>query len=161
MMRKVLLLLSASLMAIGAFAQAWAPTGDNIKTEWIKDIDPSCPRPEYPRPQMVRGDWMNLNGLWNYGITSADAVEFKSEGHILVPFAVESSLSGVGRLVGKDNALWYERTFTLPKGWKGKDILLQFGAVDWKAEVTEGDATVTEETIVNWYNEVYEPTYTA
>ena len=78
MMKKVLLLLSAGLMAISAFAQAWAPVGDNIKTDWIKDIDPSCPRPEYPRPQMVRGDWMNLNGLWNYGITPSDAEGFKT-----------------------------------------------------------------------------------
>ena len=134
-MKKVLLLLSTGLMAISAFAQAWAPVGDNIKTDWIKDIDPSCPRPEYPRPQMVRGDWMNLNGLWNYGIAPANAEGFNVEGQILVPFAVESSLSGVGRLVGKDNALWYERSFTVPKTWKGKDVLLQFGAVDWKAEV--------------------------
>ena len=135
MKRKALLVFWAITLAYGAIAQGWSPVGNNIKTEWVKDVDPSCPRPEYPRPQMFRGDWMNLNGLWNYGITSADAGSFKSEGQILVPFAVESSLSGVGRLVGKDNALWYERTFTMPKGWKGKDVLLQFGAVDWKTEV--------------------------
>ena len=135
MMKKVSLVFSAMTLAFGAIAQEWSPVGDNIKTEWVKDVDPSCPRPEYPRPQMVRGDWMNLNGLWNYGITSADAGSFMAEGKILVPFAVESSLSGVGRNVGKDNALWYERTFTMPKNWKGKDVLLQFGAVDWKAEV--------------------------
>ena len=135
MMRKALLVFAAITLAYGAIAQEWSPVGNNIKTEWVKDVDPSCPRPEYPRPQMVRADWMNLNGLWNYGITSADEGSFRPEGKILVPFAVESSLSGVGRLVGKDNALWYERTFTLPKNWKGKDVLLQFGAVDWKAEV--------------------------
>ena len=125
----------AFTLAYGAMAQEWSPVGNNIKTEWVKDVDPSCPRPEYPRPQMVRGDWMNLNGLWSYGITPGDAGSFKAEGQILVPFAVESSLSGVGCFVGKDNALWYERTFNLPKGWRGKDLLLQFGAVDWKAEV--------------------------
>lgn len=126
----------AAFMAIAvASAQEWAPVGDNIKTRWAADVDPSCPRPEYPRPQMVRGDWMNLNGLWDYGITAASADGFVPEGQILVPFAVESSLSGVGRTVGKDNALWYERNFTLPKDWKGKNVLLHFGAVDWQTEV--------------------------
>ena len=134
MKRKALLVFAAITLACSAIAQEWSPVGNNIKTEWVKDVDPSSPRPEYPRPQMVRADWMNLNGLWNYGITSAEAGSFMSEGQILVPFAVESSLSGVGRFVGKDNALWYERSFTLPKNWKGKDVLLQFGAVDWKAE---------------------------
>ena len=78
MMKKVLLVFSAITLALGAMAQEWSPVGSNIKTEWVKDVDPSCPRPEYPRPQMVRGEWMNLNGLWKYGITSADAESFKS-----------------------------------------------------------------------------------
>ena len=84
---------------------------------------------------MVRGEWMNLNGLWDYGITEAGATGFKAEGEILVPFAVESSLSGVGRKITKENALWYERTFTVPKKWAGERIILHFGAVDWKTEV--------------------------
>ena len=145
-MKKALILLFALGMTLSAVAQNWSPVGDNIKTPWADQVDPSCPRPEYPRPHMVRKNWMNLNGLWNYSITSADEVDFKSEGKILVPFAVESSLSGVGRLVGKDNALWYERTFTVPKDWKDRDVLLQFGAVDWKAEVWINDTYVGSHT---------------
>lgn len=134
-MKKLVFLALALSMAVGAFAQEWSPVGENIKTRWAAEVDPSCPRPEYPRPQMVRANWMNLNGLWNYGITEASAESFNAEGKILVPFAVESSLSGVGRNVGKDNALWYEREFTLPKNWKGNNVLLHFGAVDWMAEI--------------------------
>ena len=141
-MKKTVLVAALALLTFGAMAQNWSPVGENIRTPWADQVDPSCPRPEYPRPQMVRGSWMNLNGLWNYAITSAEAADFTGEGQILVPFAVESSLSGVGRSVGKDNALWYERTFALPKDWRGKDVLLQFGAVDWKAEVWVNDTYV-------------------
>ena len=113
----------------------WAPGGDNIRTRWAEKIDPHNPLPEYPRPQMIREKWMNLNGQWNYGITDASASDFEPEGKILVPFAVESSLSGVGKRISKDDALWYERTFTLPEAWREDRILLHFGAVDWQAEV--------------------------
>ena len=113
----------------------WAPVGDRIRTEWAEQVDPACPLPEYPRPRMVRSEWMNLNGLWDYAITSADAASFEPEGRILVPFPLESSLSGVGGRITKDDALWYSRSFTLPKSWKGNDVLLNFGAVDWSAEV--------------------------
>jgi beta-galactosidase/beta-glucuronidase len=101
------------------------------------------PLPAYPRPQMVRGDWINLNGLWSYSITPASASgPGEAEGNILVPFAVESALSGVGRRVGKDSLLWYATTFALPKSYKGKNILLHFGAVDWQCEVTVNDITI-------------------
>ena len=134
-MKKTLLALIMAVAVTSAYAQQWAPVGENIKTSWAEQIDPSNPLPEYPRPQMVRADWMNLNGLWDYAITDASAESFVSEGKILVPFAVESSLSGVGRKITKDNSLWYEKTFTLPKKWKGKNVLLHFGAVDWQADV--------------------------
>ena len=134
-MKKTLLALIMAVAVTSAYAQQWAPVGDNIKTSWAEQIDPSNPLPEYPRPQMVRSDWMNLNGLWDYAITDASAESFVSEGKILVPFAVESSLSGVGRKITKENALWYEKTFTLPKKWKGMNVLLHFGAVDWQADV--------------------------
>ena len=89
-------------------AQQWAPVGENIRTPWAEQVDPSNPLPAYPRPQMVRTDWMNLNGLWNYAVTDAAAEAFESQGQILVPFAIESSLSGVGKRVAKGEALWYE-----------------------------------------------------
>ena len=99
-MRKVLLVFSAITLACSAIAQEWSPVGNNIKTEWVKDVDPSCPRPEYPRPQMVRGDWMNLNGLWNYAITPRDAVGFKTEGQAVT--FLELLLTGHTQRLGGD-----------------------------------------------------------
>ena len=141
-MKRVIALLMLLSLTVVASAQNWAPVGENIKSPWAEEVNPAAPLPEYPRPQMVRADWMNLNGLWNYAITEAGAETFTSEGKILVPYAVESSLSGVGRKITKDNALWYERTFTLPKTWKKKNVLLHFGAVDWQAEVFVNDVLV-------------------
>ena len=127
-------------------AAEWAPVGDRIKTQWASEVNPSAPLPEYPRPQMVRPSWVNLNGLWDYAITSAEAETFSPDGSILVPFAVESSLSGVGRMVGDENALWYQRRFDLPKMAKGNRLLLHFGAVDWKAVIYVNDNLVCEHT---------------
>lgn len=135
MKKSILTLFLAALAVTSGAAVKWKPAGDKIKTQWAAKVNPATPLPEYPRPQLVRAEWQNLNGLWNYAITPAEAKTFKSEGQILVPFAVESSLSGVGRMVGKQNALWYERTFTVPKAWNGRDILLHFGAVDWQSEL--------------------------
>ena len=134
-MKKTVLSIVMAFSAIVMSAASWAPVGENIRTPWAEQVDPSNPLPAYPRPQMVRADWMNLNGLWNYAVTEASAESFESQGQILVPFAVESALSGVARRVGDENALWYEREFTLPSSWKGKDVLLHFGAVDWKTDV--------------------------
>ena len=133
-MKKIIVAVLFSAIALSANAQ-WSPAGDNILTSWAEDINPENVHPEYPRPQMVRSQWLNLNGLWDYSITGCDAIGFESEGKILVPFAAESALSGVGRRVGGDNVLWYERDFVLPAAWKGKDVLLHFGAVDWKTDV--------------------------
>lgn len=135
LLKKIIISLMALSMTVATFAQKWSPVGENIKTPWGTVVDSSNPLPEYPRPQMVRENWLNLNGLWNYAITVESAETFKSEGKILVPFPVESSLSGVGRRITKDDALWYERTFTIPKAWGEKNILLHFGAVDWQTEV--------------------------
>ncbi len=144
MKKPLLTIIMAFAAMISVPAQEWKPVGENIRTPWAEQLDPSAPLPEYPRPQMVRADWMNLNGLWDYAITEAGAETFTAEGKILVPFAVESSLSGVGRKITKENALWYERTFTLPKKWKGKNVLLHFGAVDWQADVYVNDVLVGE-----------------
>ena len=128
--------LAALLLASAPAVMAWTPAGDKIKSTWAEQIDPQNVWQEYPRPIMERNDWKNLNGLWDYAIVPVDASRPESfEGEILVPFAVESSLSGVGRTVGQDQALWYNRTFTVPTAWKGKDVMLNFGAVDWKCDV--------------------------
>lgn len=117
-------------------AQSWQPAGDKIKTPWAEKVDPENPLSEYPRPQMVRDQWSNLNGLWNYAILPVgSAIPETYDGKILVPFAIESSLSGVGKSVGAGNELWYNRQFQIPDTWKKQHILLQFGAVDWKADV--------------------------
>jgi beta-galactosidase/beta-glucuronidase len=130
-----LIFLLFSLTAPGQQAQ-WRPAGDKIKTVWTDSIDPVKPSPEYPRPQMVRDLWMNLNGLWDYTILPAtSSIPSKFEGKILVPFAVESSLSGVAGKVGVDSVLWYRTSFDLPKSMRGKTILLHFGAVDWESDI--------------------------
>ena len=82
----------------------------------------------------------NLNGLWKYAITpKGTPAPAAYQGDILVPFAVESSLSGVGKMINEKEELWYQRTFDVPSAWRGKQILLHFGAVDWKAEVWVND----------------------
>ena len=117
-------------------AAQYAPAGDKIKTRWASEVSPENALPEYPRPLMTRQAWQNLNGLWNYAITpKAGKQPADFDGRILVPFCIESSLSGVQKTVGADNALWYQREFSVPKGWKGQRVLLHFGAVDWQADV--------------------------
>jgi beta-galactosidase/beta-glucuronidase len=129
------LVLSACLQA-GAQQAGWHVLKNRIITPWAEKVDPKAPLPEYPRPQMVRGNWQNLNGLWNYTIVpKAERPPSAYQGKILVPFAVESALSGVGKTVGKDSTLWYKTSVILDKGLKGKDVLLHFGAADWRTEV--------------------------
>lgn len=129
----LLIILLFSSMSLPA---QWKPAGDKIKTAWAEKIDPNNVLPEYPRPIMERDKWQNLNGLWDYAILPMGQQEPQTfDGKILVPFAVESSLSGVQKELGKGKELWYRRTFTIPSDWKSKNIILHFGAVDWKAEV--------------------------
>lgn len=140
-----------AIIAICAFACAgfsqWKPAGDKIKTEWADKVNPQNVLPEYPRPIMERQQWLNLNGLWDYAITKKDAPLPKTfDGKILVPFAIESSLSGVGKTIKADQSLWYERKFQIPEDWKGKNVLLNFGAVDWKAEVFVNGNKIGEHT---------------
>ena len=145
-MKRSFLLLSMMISCIGVFAQ-WKPMGDKIKTKWSETIDVNNVLPEYPRPIMERQDWTNLNGLWEYAILPAGQNEpQKYDGNILVPFALESSLSGVQKELGKDNELWYKRSFTVPANWKNKTILLHFGAVDWKTEVYLNDIKIGSHT---------------
>jgi hypothetical protein len=105
-------------------------------TKWANDVTPDKVHPEYPRPQMVRKEWQNLNGLWDYAVTAKDADAPKEyQGKILVPFPIESALSGVMKSVGERKRLWYRRTFEVSKTWKEKRVLLHFGAVDWETTV--------------------------
>ena len=114
----------------------YAPAGDRIMTDWAAQVSPDNALPEYPRPMMVRSDWQNLNGLWQYAITAkGEKAPRNYDGDILVPYCIESALSGVQKTVGTDNALWYSKSFTVPNKWKNGRVLLHFGAVDWMTDV--------------------------
>ena len=142
-MGKSVLTIFAALLFFAMSAQPWQPAGNRIKTRWAEEIDPANPLPEYPRPQMMRGQWLNLNGLWDYAVLDKGSNAPNGfEGKILVPYPVESSLSGVQKRVGENQELWYQRSFTVPAAWKNKNVLLNFGAVDWKADVWVNDIKV-------------------
>jgi len=137
-----LLLLFFTFNLLATQAQ-WQPAGDRIKTKWAEEINPESVWQEYPRPQMVRQAWQNLNGLWDFALLPAGSpVPQSFSEKILVPFAVESSLSGIQKSVGKENEVWYKRTFTIPSDWSRKNILLHFGAVDWRCEVWLNDIKI-------------------
>lgn len=123
----------------------WQPAKSPLTTRWAADVSPARVHQEYPRPQMVRKDWTNLNGLWDYAIRAKDeARPDKFDGQILVPFPVESALSGVMKPVRDDQRLWYRRTFKAPELTGGKRLLLHFGAVDWQATVSVNGKQVGE-----------------
>lgn len=138
---KKLRLLFIFLLVTGfsrAQQSSWKIVPGHITTQWADNVNPGNTLPEYPRPQMQRGDWQNLNGLWQYAIlpvSENEAIPTSFQGNILVPFAAESALSGVGKTVGKDNILWYQRDITVPNKRKGKRVLLHFGAVDWRSDI--------------------------
>ncbi|MFJ1967570.1 PA14 domain-containing protein [Streptomyces sp. NPDC087903] len=118
-----------------------------LRTKWADDVTPDNAHPEYPRPQLTRADWRNLNGRWQFA--AAEAGEQPPVGRdlgerILVPYPVESQLSGIER---HEDRMWYRRTFTVPKDWKigsGKRLRLNFGAVDWQSEVYVNGTRVAE-----------------
>lgn len=140
-MRTIVTFLFTLFLTLSLSAQ-WQPVGDKLKTRWASEIDVNNVLPEYPRPIMERSEWQNLNGLWDYSILPVGQQPSNFDGEILVPFPVESSLSGVQKRVGKDNELWYQRDFTVPSKWKGNKVLLHFGAVDWRADVWVNDVKV-------------------
>lgn len=137
-MKKIITLAIIALAAVSlAAAPRWQPAGEHIRTRWAAEVSTKNALPEYPRPQMERGAWKNLNGLWDYAITASDAAEMPAPvGEILVPFALESSLSGVAGKLTAEDALWYKTTFRVPCRWRrAKTVLLHFGAVDYACEV--------------------------
>ena len=125
----------------------WKPVEGRIRTQWSEQVNPDNVLPEYPRPIMERTEWKNLNGLWDYAIIEKGKhTPSVFDGKILVPFAVESSLSGVAKKVGAEKELVYRRSFEVPSSWKGKKVLLHFGAVDWKTDVWVNDVKVGSHT---------------
>lgn len=114
---------------------AWSPAKGPQLTRWAKDVAPDKVHPEYPRPQLVRTDWLNLNGLWQLELGQAGTTPLPNKElplKILVPFAVESALSGVMK---RAERLWYRRSFQVPDAWQGRRVLLHFQAVDWESAV--------------------------
>ena len=128
------------------FAGDWQVGQGKLMTRWAADVSPENVHPDYPRPQLVRPEWLNLNGLWQYAIrpTSETGMPGSFDGEILVPFPAESALSGVMREVGPENRLWYRRNFVVPQDWSGKKVRLNFGAVDWQATVWVNNRKVGE-----------------
>lgn len=114
----------------------WKPVTGHLMTRWAADVEAKHPWPDYPRPHMVRTNWINLNGLWDYAMVAADSsLPTNWDGKILVPFPVESALSGVKKPLTAQQALWYRRTFSAADLPAGERLLLHFGAVDWEAVV--------------------------
>jgi hypothetical protein len=119
-------------------AQAeWRMAAGRIPTRWAREVSPRRVLPEYPRPQMTRSAWQNLNGLWDYAWTDAPMSQPPATfaDKILVPFPIESALSGVGKPSEPTKRLWYRRTFTIPAKWSGQRVLLHFGAVNYDSSV--------------------------
>ena len=130
----VLLIVLSPLLASAA---EWQPKQAPLMTKWAKDVTPENVHPEYPRPQMVREKWVNLNGLWDYAIVAGDAAKpEKWDGKILVPFPVESALSGVMKRVPDNHRVIYRRSFATPEMPKEGRLLLHFGACDWETVVS-------------------------
>ncbi len=132
-------ILSGALMLLLAAASARAQESaapSALRTRWAASVDTAHPWPEYPRPQLVRPAWRNLNGWWDYAVRdSAAPAPDRYDGRILVPYPIESRLSRVQRAVTPSQRLWYHRTFVVPADWRRGRVLLHFGAVDWEAAV--------------------------
>jgi beta-galactosidase/beta-glucuronidase len=142
-MRTIIAAIASMILAISAIdtAAQTAPAGDSVyagdlMTRWGKDVTPDNAWRSYPRPQLKRERWLNLNGLWDYAIARDSAPQpARMDGQILVPYPVESKLSRVARKVTPDDRIWYRRSFTVPQDWAGEHVMLNFGAVDFAATI--------------------------
>jgi beta-galactosidase/beta-glucuronidase len=130
------LTLAGGTLPASSQATPWSAGRGPLETRWTRLVSPKNAHPEYPRPQLVRADWLNLNGLWDYAIVPGNSPQPAAwDGQILVPFPVESALSGVMKAVGDERRLWYRRSFALPGNWRRQRVLLHFDAIDWSARV--------------------------
>ena len=146
-MKKVILIVIFATTFVSNVIAEWKPVEGRIMTKWASEVDPKNPLPEYPRPQLVRENWTNLNGLWDYAITSKDAGQPDTfEGEILVPYPIESALSGVKRKFTPNDRLWYSRSFNPPAVKGGERLMLNFGAIDYKSEVFVNGTSVGKHT---------------
>jgi glycosyl hydrolase family 2 len=133
--------------AAGNPCWAWKPAEGPLMTRWSRDVSPDRALPEYPRPQMTREKWTNLNGLWQYAVRPKSKSQPTNwDGEILVPFPIESALSGVRKAVKPEEQLWYRRTFPASALADQKRLLLHFGAVDWACTVWVNGKKVGEHT---------------
>jgi len=133
---RIIFFLAALACANAGEPSAWYQARALLMTRWAAEVGPTNALPEYPRPQLVRPDWLNLNGLWDYAITPDSVTEPpRSEAKILVPFPLESALSGVMTNFNEHSKLWYHRAFFVPESWRGWHVRLHFGAVDWRCQV--------------------------
>ena len=135
--RLLALVTALALTASMAAGEDWHAAAGPLMTQWAREVTPEHVHEEYPRPTLVRAAWQNLNGLWDYQVT-AKAQERRPEaygGRIMVPFPIESALSGVMKAFLPDQRLWYRRHFRIPAAWLNERIVLRFGAVAWSTEV--------------------------
>jgi hypothetical protein len=143
MLRRILgvatgfLLAATAVAAIAPAADAavWQPKTPPLTTPWTSQVSPTNALPDYPRPQLVRADWQNLNGVWEF--TGASSINTPPVGQtlpegVLVPYPIESGLSGIQR---HQDYMFYRRTFTVPSTWNGRRVLVNFGAVTWETRV--------------------------
>ncbi len=136
------LIVTALLVSAGLLASChrergpeWSPAPSPLFTVWGESLNPASVWSEYPRPGLERSEWMSLNGLWDYAISPEMESPPPMQGKILVPFPAESALSGVKGRVTDSLAIWYSRTFTIPKSWRGQQLILNFEASDWETDV--------------------------
>ncbi len=147
MMRCFLYLTIFLHISTNLFSQVkWKAVSNPLTTPWTEKVSTENARPEYPRPQMTRGKWLNLNGEWDFALLNNLSNEVLEKGKILVPFPVESALSGIKAKVEPTQIMSYNRTFTIPSDWKGQRILLHFGAVDYEASIYVNAKKVGEHT---------------